>query len=75
MKRKDKLEITTGIDVTSRKKKSCYWWRLRSGWNGKITSSGQSSGYSSRAIAIAGWKSVVKAAGGEGIGNVIVVEL
>ena len=56
MKRKDKLVIwrneTTGQ----------WYWHLQSTYNGYVKASGQSSGFSSKAKAKAGWEAVAGSA-------------
>lgn len=76
MKRRlDKLEVWPEYHDTGHHQYKDFWfWHLRSAYNGKITCAGEPNGYSSKAKALAGWKSVVKAAGGTGLGNVEVVE-
>ena len=79
-RRKDKLEVWPGTLRLWNAKKGNWevpvWrWRIRNGYNGKIVCAGEPNGYTSKAKALAGWKGVVKAAGGEGMGNVEVVEL
>jgi uncharacterized protein YegP (UPF0339 family) len=77
-KRKDKLEVwrrfgskylSSALQITP-----VWHWHLRNAYNGKIVTSGEPNGYTSKAKALKGWKSVVKAAGGAGMGNVEVVE-